>query len=138
MKFGRLGAINEELLSILQQNQEKLDQLLEAQPVIPGEAWAVIEATIVALLAFAGVVYAARAAKKRQRNQLVHDRERQRKELHREKLEEAIQALLSLRRWALTSAHDVKALFEEARDTGNKPPIEDWTKLPNISLLKAV
>ena len=55
-------------------------------------------------------------------------RRRQRRDLRREKLEEAIQALLSLRRWALTSAHDVKAMFELWRETGEKPPIEDWTK----------
>ena len=55
-------------------------------------------------------------------------RRRQCRDLHREKLEDAVQVLLSLRRWALTSAHDVKAMLEGERETGSKAPIEEFTK----------
>ena len=61
------GTMNEELVSILQPIQEKLDQLLDAQSAIPSEVWAVGGATIVAAMAFAGVVYAAHKAEQRQR-----------------------------------------------------------------------
>jgi hypothetical protein len=50
-------------------------------------------------MAFAGVVYAARSAEKRQRNELIAAEQRQRRNLHREKLEEALRLLLAIKEW---------------------------------------
>lgn len=91
--------MNEELLSILQQIQETQDKLLDAQSPIASGVWAILGATIVAIMALVGVILTARAAEKRQRNELEHDRERQGRDEHREKLEEALQMLLALRVW---------------------------------------
>lgn len=96
--------MNEDLLFILQQVHDKLDQLLDAQSAIPSGAWAVIGAVIgaaiVAIGTVAGVIYSARAAEKRQRNELNNDRERQRKDEHRAKLEEAIRLLQAIKDWS--------------------------------------
>lgn len=96
--------MNEKIFSILQPIQEKLDQLLDAQSAIPSGAWAVIGAVIgaaiVAIGTVAGVIYSARAAEKRQRNELMNDRERQRKDEHRAKLEEAIRLLQAIKDWS--------------------------------------
>lgn len=91
--------MNEEILSTLQQNQEKLDQLLDAQSAIPGGYLTLGGAAALAVATVVGVVITVLAAEKRQRTQLEHDRERQRRDEHRAKLEEALRLLVALKEW---------------------------------------
>lgn len=111
--------MDEKFLTIDPQIIEKLIQHIEGQSSL-------FEATIPVAI---GAVIAVVAVLAGNWSKDYFTRKRRYRVLCREKLEGAIQALFSLRRWARTAAHNLTTMIKEGRDTGTKPPMEDLKKV---------
>ena len=119
--------MNEEIISIVQQNQDRLELLLDAPGVLTGSLLAFAGVVLGAAFGLAAALWNARQADKRQAIEHKNVRQRQRRDLHREKLEEAHGLLLALKEWGLETTHQVGAWIaglEETSDPGPHPAMD--------------